>query len=188
MSPSPSSQLLARLPVLLRAAKTGWPRRILLAVGALFGVLVLYLLGLGPILRLYGVRPSSGWDRLPAVVRIIYKPIDHLPIPERLARILRGYNGWWMRASTEQADFAKQMTQLNSSITIGMLQTDVISALGEPVWWQTNKDRVAAEYIFMPPLLPPFDILTNGVRIDFSNGVVVGKSPTTILSNGKTRD
>jgi hypothetical protein len=172
---------------MLRAAKTGWPRRILLAVGALFGVLIVYLLDLGPILRLYGVRPSSGWGRLPVIVRIVYKPIDHLPFPAPVARVLRGYNGWWMRASSEKADFVKQMTQLNSSITIGMLQADVINALGEPALWDTNADRVVADYRFMPPFVP-FDILTNGLRIDFSNGVVVGKSPTTVLSNGKARD
>jgi hypothetical protein len=187
MSPSPTSQVLARLPSLLRATKTGWPRRILLALGALFVVLTIYLLGLGPILRLYGVRPSSGWERLPVIVRIVYKPIDHLPVPAPVARVLRGYNGWWMRASSEKADFVKWITQLNSAITIGMPQTDVIKALGEPVLWHTNEDRVAAEYVFMPPFVP-YDILTNGVRIDFSNGVVIGKSPTTVLSNGKAPD
>ena len=155
-----------------------------MGIAILLGVLVVYLLSLGPMLRIYGVRPSSGWERLPGFVRMVYEPLDRMPVPEPLGKWLRRYNGWWMRASSEKADFVRQMAQIDSAIQPGLLQSDVIRALGEPLWWTTNVDRLTAEYRFGSPGVP-FDILTNGFRIEFSNGVVVGKTPTTVLSNEK---
>lgn len=89
-----------------------------------------------------------------------------------------------MRASSEKADYISQIAQIDSWLRPGLLQTDVIRALGEPLWWQTNAERLVAEYSFGPPIVP-FDILTNGFLIEFSNGVVVGKAPRRVLSNGK---
>src|SRR4030095_11057430 len=140
------------------------------------------LLALGPILRLYGVRPSRGWERLPAIVRMAYEPLDKMPVPEPIAKCLRGYNRWWMRANSEKADFIKQVAQIDSWLKLGMRQSEVMAAWGEPLWWETNADKVAAEYMLDPPAAP-FDILTNGFRIEFSNGVVIAKRPNTVLSN-----
>jgi hypothetical protein len=89
-----------------------------------------------------------------------------------------------MRASSEKADFVEQIAQIDSWIRPGMLQSDVIRTLGEPLWWTTNVDRVVGEFRFGPPIVP-FDVLTNGFQVEFSNGVVLGKTPTTVLSNGK---
>ena len=184
MAPSPTWRLLSSAIVGIKARR---PRRIIVGIVILFGVLVVYLLALGPILRLYGVRPFSGWDRLPAIVRMVYEPLDKMPIPEPVGKWLRGYNRWWMRASSEKTDFVRQIAQIDSWIKPGKLQSDVIGALGEPLWWTTNADRVVAQFSFGPPAVP-FDILTNGFRIEFSNGVVVAKTATTVLSDGKRGD
>ncbi len=164
--------------------KTRRFRRIVRRIAILFGLLLIYLLALGPVLRIYGVRPSGGWERLPVVVRFVYEPLDKLPIPDPVGKWLRGYNGWWMRASSEKADFVRQMAQLESLIKPGMLQSDVVRALGEPLWWTTNEGCVIGEFIFAPPIVS-FDVLTKGFRIEFSNGVVVRRTPRTGLSNGK---
>lgn len=159
-------------------------RRILGGIAILFGVFVVYLIALGPFLRIYDVRPSNGWERLPTIIRMAYEPLDKTPIPQPVGKWLQGYNRWWMRASSEKADFIAQIAQIDNRIRPGMLQSDVVRALGEPLWWMTNADRVLGQFSFGPPIVP-FDILTNGFRIEFSNGVVVAKTPTTVLSNGK---
>jgi outer membrane protein assembly factor BamE (lipoprotein component of BamABCDE complex) len=92
-----------------------------------------------------------------------------------------------MRAGSEKADFVRHMAEIEGSIRVGMLASDVIHALGEPLLWQTNADGVFADYWFQPPT-GSFDVLTNGLKITFSNGVVVGKAPNTVLSNGRRND
>ena len=181
MSPSPARRFLAKLPSAIGAIDPTWPQRILVGLCVLFAVLVVYLLSLGPILRFYGVRPSSGWNRLPAIVRIVYEPIKHMPMPESMARMLRGYNRWWLRGSSVNTDYVRQMAQIDRSITVGMSQSDVVRMLGKPLMWYTNGDCLVADYSFPPPITD-FDVLTNGFRIEFSNGMVVGKSPNTVLS------
>src|SRR5262245_46335174 len=79
MGPSQSRRLLLSA---IDQIKEHRSRRILWGIAVLFGLLLVYLLALGPILRIYGVRPSSGWDRLPAIVRMAYEPLDKMPIPK----------------------------------------------------------------------------------------------------------
>ena len=105
LSPSPAAQLLARLPSALRTANKAWLWRAIVVVAVPLLVLAVYLLSLGPILRFYGAKPSSAWSRVPPLVRAVYQPLDKMPVPESLGRMLRSYNRWWMGADNEKADF-----------------------------------------------------------------------------------
>src|SRR5437660_2373793 len=104
-SPSSAAQLVVKLMSVLRAINTSWLRRALVIVAAALLVLAVYLLSLGPVLRVYGAKPSNVWGRVPPPVRAVYEPQDHMPIPEPLARMLRGYNRWWMGAGKEKVEF-----------------------------------------------------------------------------------
>lgn len=71
-----------------------WFRRTLLSCGAVFGVLVVYALSLGPVLKLCGAKTKTGWNGLPVAVRFIYAPLRGAPEP--LAGALDHYVRWWV--------------------------------------------------------------------------------------------
>ena len=181
MSPSPARQIIAKLPSAIDKTERSWLRYIVTGLAVLFGIFGIYLLSLGPILRYYGVQPSSGWNRLPSIVRALYGPLDKMPIPEPIARMLRGYNQWWMRANAEKAlaDWGRRIGQIDQYISVGTQQTNVISMLGQPETWDTNGGHIVASYTFPLPTMD-YDIITNGFWITFANGIVVGKTPITI--------
>lgn len=156
-----------------------WPKRILHGAALVLGVLTVYLLSYGPFLRVYGVKPYGGWNRLPAIVRIVYAPVDlgsHGP----LARMLRGYHRWWMQIDRDRAKFLDAMARIDNSITNGMSQSEVIRLLGEPGFlWATNGGYIEGRYDYsiISLELTVSQWHTNGFIFGFTNGILVKKTP-----------
>jgi hypothetical protein len=181
-APSPAAQLVAKLPSAILATDTKWLWRISLVIGVPVLVLAAYLLSQGPILRLYGAKPSSISRRVPAPVRMLYQPLDRMPMP--LGRLLRRYNLWWMDVEHDKREVRKLVARIDTSITNGMERSDVIKLLGQPAGWFTNAGGVQALYMYWPEVATSGRIygayMTNGFNIWFSNGLVLSKSPITV--------
>jgi hypothetical protein len=177
LSPSPAAKLVRRLPSAFRGIDTKWLWRISLIVGLPILLLALYLLSLGPIFRFYGAKPPNVWSRVPSAVRVIYEPLDRLPIPGPLARMLRHYNYWWMDVEGDKKKLSKLFTQIDISITNGMPQNQVVGFLGPPIMWSTNGNMIEATYEFVPLGRIPYGSFTSGFTMTFSNSVVLRKSP-----------
>ena len=161
------------------ATHTEWFWRVTVVTGVPLFLFALYLFSLGPILRFFGAKPLTASSRVPTVVRVIYEPLDRMPIPEGLGRLLRRYNLWWMGVEKDKREFRDLMARLDGSITNGMSQLDVTRLLGEAKRWTTNADTVVAHYFYMPDAVLYGGCFTNGFNVGFSNGTVVCKSYVT---------
>ncbi len=178
LGPSVVARLAAALPSAVRATNTTWPKRLLWLVSVPILLVALYLLSLGPILRFYGAKPSNVWSRVPAVVRMIYEPLDRAPIPQPLAGLLLRYNQWWMGVEQDKRAFRKLMAQIDKSITNGMPQSQVFALLGEPLASFTNAGTIEAHWFYMPEAIL-YGYMTNGFVITFTNGEVLRKAAIT---------
>jgi hypothetical protein len=81
-------------PALKKRRDGFWIRRALLVCAVLLGAFAIYALSFGPVLKLCGAKPSTGWSGLPAAIRVFYSPLAH--IPEPLAGALDHYEQWWI--------------------------------------------------------------------------------------------
>lgn len=178
LSPSPTAKFLARMPSAIRATDTKWLWRGFLIVAVPLLLLTFYFLSLGPILRFYGAKPSAVWSRVPSAVRVIYKPLDSLAIPQPVSRLLIRYNRWWMGVERDKKKLAALISHIDNSITNGMTQNQVLALLGQPVRWYTNASTVDAHYLYAPAAVY-YGSTTNGFVITFSNGAVLDKSQIT---------
>jgi hypothetical protein len=79
---------------LKKPINTSWLKRTVRVVLFVLGAFTLYALSFGPVLRVCGVRPSTGWSGLPSGVRLVYAPLTHAPEP--LAGVLDHYVQWWI--------------------------------------------------------------------------------------------
>jgi len=178
LSPSPVMEFMAKLRAVGQSPHAVWFRRIALAFVALFGFLAVYLLSFGPVARLYGANPYNLLTRLPPALRILYSPMDHIPMPTVLSTTLRRYNYWCMGIDRQQKDFLALMVRIDEHITAGMPYSEVVSSIGQPLWSDTNGNQVHAIFHFQAPAVG-YELITNGFSIVFSNGLVVKKSPST---------
>jgi len=73
-------------------------RRYLVCKCATVGVvaIVLYVLSIGPVLRLSHVKPYSSGGPWPRFIEVIYYPILHLPSWEPYDRFMEHYVRWWI--------------------------------------------------------------------------------------------
>ncbi len=81
-------------PVLTKPIDGSWIRLALLVCAAFLAAFAVYALSCGPVLKLCGAKPLTGWNGLPAAVRFIYTPL--MRVPEPLAGILDHYEQWWI--------------------------------------------------------------------------------------------
>jgi hypothetical protein len=73
--------------------------------------------------------------------------------------------------------FRKRIEQVDAAITVGMPYSNLVAKIGEPFLSRTNNGAIMALYRYDPGVF--HDLITNGFRVDVSNGVVVGKSEIT---------
>lgn len=156
-----------------------WFPRIVTAFVAFFGALAVYLFSFGPIARLYGANPYNVGSRLPLPLRLLYCPMDHIPMPDALAATLRRYNYWWMALDRQQKDFLTLMARIDSLITPGMTYSSVVAAIGQPMLSDKPGDQLFSTYYHFQPPAVDYGLITNGFTIVFSNGVVLRKLPVT---------
>ncbi len=78
-------------------------------------------------------------------------------------------------------NFIRTMDQLDRALQPGMTYSNVVDLLGAPIAIGTNGSVLIAHFMFSPPTLP-HDCLTNGYSIEFTNGVIIRKSPTLMGS------
>ena len=135
------------------------------------------MLSLGPILRFYGAKPSNVWSRVPAVVRMIYEPLDRAPIPQPLAGLLLRYNQWWMGWNRTRERSASSWHR-STSRSRRMPQSQVFALLGEPLASFTNAGTIEAHWFYMPEAIL-YGYMTNGFVITFTNGEVLRKAAIT---------
>jgi hypothetical protein len=73
-------------------------------------------------------------------------------------------------------DYHARMEQVCVSVSNGMSYAQVVAAIGQPYLADTNGHSVMALFRFTPPARY-HEAMTNGVKVDFYDGLVVGKSP-----------
>jgi hypothetical protein len=81
-------------PALTKARDGYWIRQALWFCAVFIAAFALYCLSVGPVLKLCGAKPSTGWSGLPTEIQFIYTPLRD--VPEPLARVLDHYVEWWI--------------------------------------------------------------------------------------------
>lgn len=82
-------------PLFKRNIETRWMRRALTIVCSAVGVLIIYALSFGPVLRVCHAKASRGWSSLPTPVRFVYTPLVSIP-PCWFTGVLDRYAQLWM--------------------------------------------------------------------------------------------
>ena len=80
------------------------------------------------------------------------------------------------KVQERMAKFHARMEQVHASVTMGMSYSQVVASIGQPFLSDTNGASVIAIYRFTPPV-QYHSVITNGIQVNFHNGVVVSKSP-----------
>jgi hypothetical protein len=64
-------------------------KKYVLVIAMFVGVLILYALSLGPVLRLFDTAHApAGYNRLPSIIRLFYYPLQNIPWPGIYCRYL----------------------------------------------------------------------------------------------------
>ncbi len=85
-----------------------------LALVLIGGLLLLYALSFGPVLRFYGANGHTGGAFLPAWVRTVYQPL--MRTPEPLAGVLNRYEEWWTENVPDSTNAVPWKTIIDASL------------------------------------------------------------------------
>ena len=78
------------------------------------GLLLLYALSFGPVIRFYGANGHTGGAFLPAWVRTVYQPLNRTPEP--LAGVLNRYTEWWVNNVPDSTNTAPWKTIIDAQL------------------------------------------------------------------------